>query len=274
MEVKTEIKRTDLKTTFLRQMIIRLDYDYLFEEDIEKIVKESYKYLIENGYKMNSKTLSEFNINLDINNLEQIENNEIRINNNNNKEEYSSFIKNNVVIDITKNFATMTVDYEKFILFEQLERDFFNIAVKIINVREGLEIKRIGIRKINSYLFKSIDKINKYFEKGLFCIDPIIKENKVFNVKQVIENFMLGKYKVNEIGNISKGLITKDNQEQFDAYQVILDIDVYDDIVEKNEINLKEINELIFNIYVSALNIDFLEKLKKENYNDEEFIKI
>lgn len=63
---KEKIKRKELKSNFLRQMIIRVDYDYLFDEDIENIVKKRYKELIESGYKMNSKTLAEYNINVNI----------------------------------------------------------------------------------------------------------------------------------------------------------------------------------------------------------------
>lgn len=37
---KEKIKRKELKSNFLRQMIIRVDYDYLFDEDIENIVKK------------------------------------------------------------------------------------------------------------------------------------------------------------------------------------------------------------------------------------------
>ena len=66
---KEKIKRKELKSNFLRQMIIRVDYDYLFDEDIENIVKKRYKELIESGYKMNSKTLAEYNINVNINNV-------------------------------------------------------------------------------------------------------------------------------------------------------------------------------------------------------------
>ena len=80
---KEKIKRKELKSNFLRQMIIRVDYDYLFDEDIENIVKKRYKELIESGYKMNSKTLAEYNINVNINNLTEEENNSVSMKNNN-----------------------------------------------------------------------------------------------------------------------------------------------------------------------------------------------
>ena len=264
---KEKIKRKELKSNFLRQMIIRVDYDYLFDEDIENIVKKRYKELIESGYKMNSKTLAEYNINVNINNLTEKENNSVSMKNNN-KEEYSSFKKENIVIDITRNFATITAEYKKFESFEAIVSDFSKIIEEIRNVREGLEIKRIGIRKINSYLFKDINRINDYFEPTLFSFNELEKNEKSLMVKQTIESFKYKDYKINELGNISKGIITNPNGEKFDAYQVVLDIDVYNDKDIKEKINLEEMNNVVFEVYKSALNINFLENLKKENYGN------
>ena len=269
---KEKIKRKELKSNFLRQMIIRVDYDYLFDEDIENIVKKRYKELIESGYKMNSKTLAEYNINVNINNITEEENNSVSMKNNN-KEEYSSFKKENIVIDITRNFATITDEYKKFESFEAIVSDFSKIIEEIRNVREGLEIKRIGIRKINSYLFKDINRINDYFEPTLFSFNELEKNEKSLMVKQTIESFKYKDYKINELGNISKGIITNPNGEKFDAYQVVLDIDVYNDKDINEKINLEEMNNIVFEVYKSALNINFLENLKKENYEDEVIIK-
>ena len=92
-------------------------------------------------------------------------------------------------------------------------------------------------------------------------------------VKQTIESFKYKDYKINELGNISKGIITNANRQEFDAYQVILDIDVYNDENVEERINLNEMNDIVFEVYKSALNIKFLESLKQENYEDEVIIK-
>ena len=99
------------------------------------------------------------------------------------------------------------------------------------------------------------------------------KNEKSLMVKQTIESFKYKDYKINELGNISKGIITNPNGEKFDAYQVVLDIDVYNDKDIKEKINLEEMNNIVFEVYKSALNINFLENLKKENYEDEVIIK-
>lgn len=275
MVEKNNIKRTDLKSDFLKQMIIRIDYDYLFKEDIESIVKNCYDYLIDNDYKMNSKTLAEFNINVDIENLTSEDNGGINMKDNN-KEVFSSFVKkeNNIVIDITKNFTTMTVNYNNFVRFNQLIEDFSKITGEIKKVRKGIEIKRVGIRKFNFYILKDISKINEYFEQNLFDFNKMVEDKNDFIVKQTIESFKFENYKVNELGNITKGILTNENKEKSKVYQVVLDIDVYDDEIENNDIHLEKMNEVLFNVYKSALNINFLEKLKKENYEDEVIMKI
>lgn len=33
---KSEIKRADLKSDFLKQTIVRIDYDYMFDDYVEK----------------------------------------------------------------------------------------------------------------------------------------------------------------------------------------------------------------------------------------------
>ncbi|MCI8396868.1 MAG: TIGR04255 family protein [Clostridia bacterium] len=271
---KEQFKRKDLKSNFLKQMIIRIDYDYLFEKDMENIVQNSYSYLIDNDYKMKSSTLAEFKVDLNTINKTSDNNNVVRVDNSD-KEEFFSFVKdeNNIVIDITRNFATMTVNYEKFIYFNNLIEEFSKVVEKIKNIRKGLEIKRIGIRKINMYILKDINKINEYFETNLFSLHALLEDKESLLAKQTLERFMMGEYKVNELCNISQGILADENGKQQTAYQVIVDIDVYDDIVKNNEICLEKINEEVFKVYKSALKIEFLEKLKKENYQDEVLIK-
>lgn len=45
--MKESIKRNDLKTNFLKQSIIRIDYDYLFEGNLEKILEEMHHIIVQ-----------------------------------------------------------------------------------------------------------------------------------------------------------------------------------------------------------------------------------
>ena len=55
-KLKDNIKREDLKSNFLKTTVLRLDYDYLFEEDVEQIIKQLNTFLIKKSYKMYAKT--------------------------------------------------------------------------------------------------------------------------------------------------------------------------------------------------------------------------
>lgn len=279
--IKDTIKRGDLKTTFLKQMIMRLDYDYLFEEEIEKIVKDIYNYLREKGYRMNSETMAQFDISLNIENMKSNMNSTILDNMNvakDNRESFSSFVNEEVGIrvEITRSFTTMTFNYKNFKPFEELVEDFTKIIEPIIKIREKFEIKRVGLRKINYYILKDINKIDCYFEPYVIDFNDLIKRslNQVIG-KNIVESFFMDNYKVNQNINISNGILTTADRQDTKVYQIILDFDVYDDNnVDCGTINLLDMNDKLFKLYKSALKRDFLLNLRKEDYIDEEIIKI
>lgn len=272
--MKKDIKRKDLKSNFLKQTILRLDYDYLFEEDIEKIRKELNYFLISREYRMNSKTLSQFNVNFDIEKMNNYQNGvDVNIKS---KEEYASFINNkgNIVIDITRNFATMTVDYEKNIEFENIIEVFSEVKKIVQAVREKIALNRIGIRKINMYFLENIENINKYFEEKLFSFNDLIKNEDIILKKQ-LDTYKYDRYKVNQNSEIQTGIVTnKQTKEEKQVYRITLDIDVYDDVMENNDVNLEKMNLIIFDIYKSNLKEKFLEELKNENYQNKELYKL
>ena len=254
----------------MKQTIIRLDYDYLFEDEIERIVKNSINFLTEKKYKMNSRTLSEYKINVNMEQL-NVDNNQAFNMQENNKEEFSSFInkEKDTTINITKNFTTMTVKYNSFEKFENLIEEFNEIVDKIKNIREGFSFNRIGIRKTNFYILKDINQINNYFETNTLDFNKLITDKNKIITKNSMESFLYSDYKVNQMCNTARGVLTdKEKNKEEQVYQVILDIDVYKDEIKDNEINLKDMNDKLFKIYKSALNVDFLENLKKENYDD------
>ena len=269
---KEDIKREDLKSNFLKQSILRVDYDYLFDENLETIIKNLNLYLNKEKFRMISKTMAEFEFNVDINKLIQEE--QIGINKGK-KEKFPSFINEdrNIIIDISRNFTTITVEYKEKKPFEEIIEIFNKIICEIKKVREGINLNRIGIRKINLYLLKNIENINKYFEENTFNFNKQINLNKIF-IKKQLETFEYNNYKVNLNSELNKGIITENNKDS-EAYRIMIDIDVYnDDTLDGNEIDLQTMNQSLFEIYKSSLKSEFLEKLKENNYKNEELIKI
>ena len=272
--MKDNIKREDLKSNFLKTTILRLDYDYLFEEDIEQIVKNLNSFLIKKNYRMNSRTLAQFSIGFD---MKKLNKDESPLDyNKNSKEEFASFInkENNGVVDITRNFATMTINYTENKKFEEIIEVFDEVKKQIANVREGIALSRIGIRKTNMYFLKNIQNLNKYFEETLFSFNNLISNNDLI-IKQQLESFSYDNFKVNQNSEIQIGTyVDKEKQNEEKIYRILLDIDIYDDILENNEISLERMNSDIFEIYKSNLKEKFLEQLKKENYKNEELFKL
>ena len=272
--MKDNIKREDLKSNFLKTTVLRLDYDYLFEEDVEQIIKQLNTFLIKKGYKMNSKTLSETKIGF---NMQKNNNDEDYVNiNKKAKEQASSFINKdkNIILDITRNFSTMSINYKYNKPFEDIVEVFNEVIKQVKKVREKISLNRIGLKKTNMYFLTNIDNINKYFEEKLFSFNNLILNRDVI-IKQQLESFFYDNFKVIQNSEIQIGTyINKDKQTEEQIYRILLDIDIYDDKLDDNEIDLNRMNLDVFEIYKSNLKIDFLEELKKEEYKNEELFKL
>ena len=270
---KSEIKREDLKSNFLRQTIIRLDYDILFDENIKIYTEKMYPYLIEKGYKMISNTMSNFELNINMDDSNNTVSNQL----NRNDEKYTSF-KNkegNIIIDITKQYTTITVEYLKYEKFDEFSEIFKQIAGELKDIRIGFSFNRIGLRKINVIFFKGLDKINNYLETMIFNYSKQINDNKTkLLIKNSVETFRVDEYKVNRNTSVSNGIFTDENKKEQEAYQVMLDIDIYDDEMKENILNIDKMNNVLFEIYKDSLKDEFLNKMRSENFEDKEILKI
>ncbi len=269
---KNTITRQSLKSNFLRQTIIRIDHDMLFDKDIQNYIESIYPYLIENGYKMNSNTMSNYNVNINMEELNNIANSI-----NTNTENYTSF-KNemkDIIIDITKEATILTISYNKYETFEEIYRVFSQLVEVLSKIRVGFSFNRIGLRKINVFFIKNIQNINNYLEETAFCLTNFINNKPInFEVKNIIETFKIEEYKVNKNVTAAKGVFLDENKQEKEAYQVMLDIDIYNDEMRDNTENIMNMNDIVFEIYKDSLKYKFLEDLKNENYRDEEILNI
>ena len=268
---KKDITRESLQSNFLRQTIIRLDYDMLFDRDIKEYVEKIYPYLIDKEYKMNTNTMSNYNVNVNMDELNNI------TNVNTNTENYFSF-KNDIkdiTVDITKDVTTLTIEYNKYEKFEDIA-EVFNETVKLLaKIRKGFSFNRIGLRKVNMFFIKDIEKINDYLEKDTFSLTNYINDSKInLEIKNIVETFEIQNYKVNKNVTVSKGVFVDENRKEQEAYQIMLDIDIYNDEMKENSANIIDMNKIIFDIYKDSFKYEFLDNLKKENYKDEVILNI
>ena len=277
MKKKETIKRKELKSSFLRQTIIRIDYDYMFDDYINEVMKNMDEYLGEKGYFIENKFISEFGLKVDFDKINSDLNASILDNidvESDKREKYSSFINNDkqIKIDITKEYSAITIDYKEHIYFEELNEIFDKIVEELKKVRANLQIRRIGLRKNNVYMMKDLSNIESFFEKNIFNFASDNLESYKFFGKNSVDFFSYKGYKVNQTANITQGYIQSSENDEL-VYQLILDIDVYNDILT-SEVMLEDMNDRLFEIYKNSLKEEFLNKLLSKNFKDGRIFKI
>lgn len=281
--MENDISRDDLKYNFLRRVIIRIDYAGVLDIELEETVKALKEHLHDVGFvKFGEGYINE--VDFEIKDPELIETqlaipiSELK------KNKSFNFATEDMsqTVQITKFFTLINVDFGKYIKFEAFGKIFSEI-VKIIKCKNKfVRILRIGLRKINHCFLLDISKLNEYFNEKHFNNSAenlnIADITIDLSNSQKIDSFSIGDRDVNLIRFLSQGIINKDGDEK-QAYQVVLDIDVYtkdeelfDKIIEDSEKTNDEIikmNDIVFKIYVQMLKNEFITKLKTTGVNED-----
>ncbi len=274
---KVEIKRDDLKSDFLKQTIVRIDYDYMFDEYVEKTMKNIDSFLAGKGYTIRNNFMSQFGLKVDVEKLTNDINANLMDNINiesDKREKFNSFIneEKHIKIDITREYSAITIEYQKHIHFDEISKIYNKIVEELYKSRNNLQIKRVGLRKINIYMMKNIDKRNDYFEKHIFPFSSKNLPTYKFVGKNSFDNFLYNGYTVNQIANIAQGYLQKNEDEKL-LYQLALDIDIYVENPLK-EVSVEDMNNKLFEIYKNSLTEKFLNKLLSDKFEDEEIFKL
>ncbi len=251
---KISIKREHLKKNFLKQTIIRINYDFLFPKQIQQIMEKLDDYFGKMNYRIEKQTKNDFEINFS-------ENNDINFNSE--MEEFSKFVNNeeNISVEITRSYSAITTIDGTYVEFDKLQNIIKEVVSKIKEVREYVEFKSIGLRKINSLLIKDLSLVNEYFEKDAISLMNKTIEINSFNKE---EQYVDGNYSKNVRINIVGGLLN--NSEK--VYQIVYDLDMTSNESTDKLENLSEMNNEIFEMFKIGLTQKFLNKLCDDNYED------
>ena len=274
---KNQIKREYLKSDFLKQTIVRVDYDYMFDEYIEEIMKNIDSFLGEKGYSIKNSFMSQFGLKVDFDKLNSDINTNIMDTINvetDKREKYVSFIneEKHIKIDITREYSAITIEYIDHIHFDEICEIFNKIYNELPRARKNIKIKRLGLRKINVYMMKDITKIKDYFEKNVFTFSSSNLDTYQFIGKNSYDNYKYKEYIVNQIANITQGYLQTNTEPKL-LNQLTLDFDIYIESPVK-EASLGDMNDSIFEIYKNSLTEDFLNNLLNEKFSSEEIFKI
>lgn len=257
------VERKSFKYNFLKQIIIRLDFQGVLHAEMENILLEVKPYLKEKKFnRYEQKVSNEINININngIFNIDESSNESRNI-------VIHSFVNENrgYSVDMSINFLCLRVDSTVYIPFEEYSQIFMDIANIYKTKIDFFTVKRFGLRKINFCFISDINKISKYFSKRYFDYYDFFK-NSVITASEKKENFVVDNCKINLLCDIEKGQLADEQ-----TYKVTLDSDIYMDqshnieetIFDKNV--MTDLNDKLFAIYTDTLTEEFVEMLSNED---------
>lgn len=260
-----QISRSDLRYNFLKNIIVRLDFQGIVDSEIEHILPIIKPYVKSKGFnRFEEKTNSQISFEIKGNLLsEEVPSKNIK------NQKIFSFINDEkgITLDLSSDFICININTSKYIPFEIYCNTIVDIAKIIREQIDFFTVKRLGIRKINICLVDSKELVLKYFSKerfgyytGIIDIDTIASQKK--------DLFRKDSYQVNLSCGIEQGRM--DDKELF---KVTVDIDLYMDdkqaiIAALEDFSiLKGLNEVLFSIYTDTLT----KELKQALCSNEDF---
>lgn len=254
------IVRTDLHFNFLKNIIFRIDFQGVFEPEMEKILVLVKPHLKSKGF---SRYLKKKNNEIQIN-VGDLESPESPLSKLVKSQEIHSFINEDrgYVLDLSSSFVCLNINSTAYTPFEEYCAIISEITSIYKENIDFISVNRVGIRKINVCMLEKREKINEFFSSEYFgYFNAIQNTNTVSSNRK--DTFIIDVYKGNLSCNIEQGLA-----ENKTLYKVSLDTDIYVDdvsVIEKG-IDFDVMNNMLFEIYISSLT----EKFKTALSGDDE----
>lgn len=256
-------KRTDFKFNFLKEVIVRMDFQGVFEPEMESLLPLIKPYLKEKGFsKYTKRTNNEIKIKVGNVEAQGPELNGVQ------SHVIHSFLNENegYVLDVSNGFVCLTVSATAYAPFE----DYSLFVSDIVDIyRQKIDffsIIRVGVRKINVCMIKDKTYIKELFKTEYFGYFDICENADIDTIASNRKDvFRIENYKGNLLRRIEQGKVNGDT-----AYKLSLDIDIYidDKAINEESFDLSKMNELIFEIYVDSMTEDFKRKLCGDDVNE------
>jgi uncharacterized protein (TIGR04255 family) len=267
-KTKIDLKRPDLKNNFLKQIIIRFDYTGVTEVELEAYIGDIKLLLKKYGY---DRMVPEMTTEMDfqVEDPETVEEFGLAVSDIRRMKVYVFTNKDSgIKLKISQLFAFISIEKAKY-------KDFFEYSKALIDVvaltNEKIPLftgERFGLRKINICCIKDMGVINNYFEPILYTVYSYGDDSrtKLFNAKNCIA---VNDYNINLTRNVLAG-----EYDGLPVYQVVLDSDIYlrgDKVMEviQDIYKVKEMNDILFDLYKSAITEGFLSSLQDEEFIDD-----
>lgn len=268
---KDSVTRDDFKWNFLKTIILRMDFQGVLDNEIEKSLQKIKPFLRSNDFdRCVDREDNQVDLNLDSKSIEDgsIPVRELR------KVKVYSYIneKEGYVFDISKKHICLKITASNYIKFE----DYSKLFVEVLNLlSEGIDFftpTRLGLRKINFCLMNSLDDVSRYFDNNYFNYHNPFSDAKIV-LTENRRHIQFDSKKMNIVASIQQGRMKKDENKEHEVYKVILDTDIYVDeenvirnlIMDNNQ--LTELNELVFKVYVDSISEKMVDALCTEDFS-------
>ena len=270
MELKDRqsLTRNDLKHNFLKTIIIRFDFNGISEAELDTAISDIKPELHSRGYDRLSIELStEMDFQLD--DPERAEMEGLPVQGIRRQRVY--VFKNQVEgvqLKVSPVFAFIFIEKTRYIDFKEYSKTLVDVVRIIRDKIPFFSTVRFGLRKINQCVIKDVKKINSYFEPSFYNVFTLSNDDnpKIVSSKDC---FVHDEYNVNLLRSIIHGEL-----DQEDAYQVVLDSDIYlldsdvvNDLID-NPDKMNPMNQLLFDLYKTVITEDFIIKLQEDNFLD------
>ena len=272
--------RAGLKHNFLKQVIVRIDFNGIFDADVEECVRNIRKFLYDNQFTITNERI-ENQVDLQVRaELGIIDESSFVVSNNQKNKIYVFSTEEKEVIEISKQFLTLTIDAGS--LYKTFDYYIPIIGIVFQNLKktsEYFKVLRLGLRKINICFFRTFEDISQYFDQAVFNTKTMKSQFSDYEYKasNYVSVYEVDGYKVNYVRNLQQGIM-EENGQPGESYQVALDLDIYEDDIfklhskldneERQQKTLAEMNDYIFDFFRRSLKPDFIEELKMDIFAD------
>ena len=259
---REKIKRNDLKKNFLKEIIMRLDFQGVLQAEMDKVLMRVKPYLKEKAFNKYEEKIT----NKIVNNGDSATELKSQI--------VFSFLAESAgyTIDLSNTSIILTVSSQAYAKFEEYSLIFLEIASIYNEEIDFFTAKRFGLRKINFCFIRNREKINDYFDARYYNCDVPITGYESREVER-IDRLSTEESNINLRYRVEDGEV---NEQQY--YRVTLDSDIYvskQETIEKiifDKDEMMKINEKLFEIYLNVLTDKFITLLVDEEEPDLEIL--
>ena len=259
---KSKIKRSDLKKNFLKEIIMRLDFQGVLQAEMEKVLLDVKPYLKSKHFDRYQEKVNNQVIN-DGTGIKDIKTQIV----------YSFAAETlGYNLDISTNCIILSVKTQGYASFD----DYSEIFCQIANIfREKIDFftsTRFGLRKINFCFVKHQEVITDYFASEYYNCSAAIPGLTINSVERN-DRLVNGQQKINLRYAVEQGYLGEES-----VYKVTLDTDIY--MNDQKEIDqyffgdshLPDINEIAFRIYLGVLTEKMIDILSTDQEHEPEEI--